>query len=70
MSCLDHTASCQVGFAQQAHHAPENLMHFCNVDFAHAAQVHKLFLSQWDQVDAHELLGAHCSLPGGLHTTL
>ena len=38
--------------------------HMANLEFANAAEVHTLSLSQWDQDDAHELLGAHCFLPG------
>ena len=42
--------------------------HMANLEFANAAEVHTLSLSQWDQDDAHELLGAHCFLPGALGT--
>ena len=38
--------------------------HLANLEFANAAEVGTLSLAQWDQDYAHELLGAHCFLPG------
>lgn len=39
--------------------------HFANLEFANATELKNLSLRHWDQDDAFELSGAHCTIRGG-----